>query len=64
MESFAASPMEFVVVCTELRTGDPVSHKCRTGGAEDLKWMQASASMPLCGRSARIKNIPLKFKCR
>ena len=47
VETFASSPMEFFVVCTELRTGDPVYHKCRTGGAEDLKWMQASASMPV-----------------
>ena len=54
VETFAASPMEFFVVCTELRTGDPVYHKCRTGGAEDLKWMQASASMPLAARTVKI----------
>ena len=53
-ETFAASPMEFFVVCTELRTGDPVYHKCRTGGPEDLKWMQASASMPLAAKTVRI----------
>ncbi len=53
-ETFAANPMEFYVVCTELRTGDPVYHKCRTGGAEDIKWMQASASMPLASRTVRI----------
>ena len=46
--------MEFFVVCTELRTGDPVYHKCRTGGPEDLKWMQASASMPLAAKTVRI----------
>lgn len=53
-ETFAASPMEFFVVCTELRTGDPVYHKCRTGSEEDLKWMQASASMPLAARTVKI----------
>ena len=53
-ETFAASPMEFFVVCTELRTGDPVYHKCRTGGPEDLKWMQASASMPLASRTVQV----------
>ena len=52
--TFAASPMEFFVVCTELRTGDPVYHKCRTGNGDDLKWMQASASMPLAARVVRI----------
>ena len=53
-DAFAANPMEFYVVCTEVRTGTPVYHKCRTGGAEDLKWMQASASMPLASRTVRI----------
>ena len=42
------------MVCTELRTGDPVYHKCRTGNGEDLKWMQASASMPLLSRIVEI----------
>ena len=53
-KAFEASPMEFFVVCTEVRTGDPVYHKCRTGGLEDMKWMQASASMPLASRTVRI----------
>ena len=53
-KAFEASPMEFFVVCTEVRTGDPVYHKCRTGGLEDMKWMQASASMPLATRTVRI----------
>ncbi len=53
-EAFAANPMEFYVVCTEVTTGEPVYHKCSTGGDEDLKWMQASASMPLASKIVKI----------
>ena len=37
--AFAADPMDFFVVCTDVRTGDPIYHKCRTGDAEDIQWM-------------------------
>ena len=46
-EAFRASPMDFFVVCTDLRTGEPIYHKCRTGDAEDVRWMEASASIPV-----------------
>ena len=41
--AFAASPMDFFVVCTDVRTGGPIYHKCRTGNAEDVRWMEASS---------------------
>ena len=34
-KAFAENPMDFFVVCTDVRTGDPIYHKCRTGDAED-----------------------------
>ena len=43
-ETFRENPMDFFVVCTDVRTGDPIYRKCRTGDAEDIQWMQASAS--------------------
>ena len=49
-KAFAENPMDFFVVCTDMRTGDPIYHKCRTGDAEDIQWMQASASMPLAAK--------------
>ena len=52
-EAFRASPMDFFVVCTDLRTGDPIYHKCRSGDAEDVRWMEASASMPLAAKADR-----------
>ena len=53
-EAFRASPMDFFVVCTDLHTGDPIYHKCRSGDAEDVRWMEASASMPLAAKAVRI----------
>ena len=48
--AFAASPMDFFVVCTDVKTGEPIYHKCRKGDAEDVRWMEASASMPLAAK--------------
>ena len=38
-KAFRESPMDYFVVCTDVRTGDPIYHKCRTGDAEDIQWM-------------------------
>ena len=35
-KAFRESPMDYFVVCTDVRTGDPIYHKCRTGDAEDV----------------------------
>lgn len=58
-KTFAENPMDFFVVCTDVRTGDPIYHKCRTGDAEDIQWMQASASMPLAARIVKIGHYQL-----
>ena len=52
--AFAASPMDFFVVCTDVKTGEPIYHKCRKGDAEDVRWMEASASMPLAAKIVQI----------
>ena len=48
--AFAKNPMEFYVVCTDMKTGKAVYHPCRDGGEEDLKWIRASASLPVFSR--------------
>ena len=71
-KAFEVNPMEFYCVATDVESGKPVYHKCTDGGKEDLKWIQASASMPLVSRIVRIDggsyldggtsdSIPLKF---
>ena len=57
--AFAASPMDFFVVCTDVKMGEPIYHKCRTGDAEDVRWMEASASMPLAAKIVKIGHYGL-----
>ncbi len=58
-EALPRSPMDFFVVCTDLKTGEPIYHKCRKGDAEDVRWMEASASMPLAAKAVRIGHYAL-----
>ena len=57
--AFAASPMDFFVVCTDVKTGEPIYHKCRKGDAGDVRWMEASASMPLAAKIVKIGHYGL-----
>lgn len=52
-ETYRSNPVEFYVTCTDVETGRAVYHKC-TGEKEDLRWMQASASMPFVSRAVKI----------
>ena len=57
--AFAESPMDYFVVCTDVKTGEPIYHKCRKGDAEDVRWMEASASMPLAAKIVKIGHYGL-----
>lgn len=52
-ETYKNSPVEFYVVCTDVETGRAVYHRC-IGEKEDLRWMQASASMPFVSQIVEI----------
>lgn len=58
-KAYRENPMEFFVVCTDVYTGEPVYHRCDTGDENDIKWMQASASMPLVSRVVEIDDYKL-----
>lgn len=71
-KAFSDNPMDFYCVATDVNTGKPVYHKCDKGLEDDLKWIRASASMPLVSRPVHIDggvyldggtsdSIPLKF---
>lgn len=71
-ETFKANPMEFYVVCTDIKTGRAVYHKCTDGGKRDIEWIRASASLPLAAKPVDIDgrllsdggtadSIPVKF---
>lgn len=46
-ETFKNDPLDFYIGATDVETGEVRFHKCTDGGAEDVEWMRASASMPL-----------------
>ena len=50
VKAYTENPMEFYAVCTDINTGKPIYHLCKTGTDNDLQWMRASASMPLASR--------------
>jgi len=53
-DTFAASPMEFYVTCTDVLTGEPVYRKLDHADYDDLEWIRASASMPLVSRIVEV----------
>ena len=71
-EALRNNPMEFWVTATDLDTGRAVYHKFKDAGPDDMKWMRASASMPLFSSIVEIgdrrlldggiaDSIPLQF---
>ena len=48
--AFAANPMEFYLVASDVETGRPVYYRCGTGKQKDIEWIRASASMPMVSR--------------
>ncbi len=71
-ESFARNPMEFVAVCTDVHTGEPVYHVIDHIDYDELEWIRASASLPLVAQPVHVgghvlldgglvDSIPLRF---
>ena len=58
-DTFRNNPTEFYVGATDMKTGECIFHKCEDGGPKDLKWMQASASMPLVSRPVEVDGYVL-----
>lgn len=58
-QAFRENPMAFYVGATDVRTGECVYHACMDGGAEDMLWMRASASMPMVSRPVEIRGRAL-----
>lgn len=58
-DTYKKNPMEFYVVCTDLKTGKPVYHNCLTGDETDITWMRASASMPMVSRVVEVNGYQL-----
>ncbi|MBQ6863782.1 MAG: patatin family protein [Clostridia bacterium] len=53
-ESFINSKTDFYCVCTDVKTGLPVYHKCEDMRGAEIEWVRASASMPLVSNTVEI----------
>lgn len=53
-DTFAANPMRFWGVCTDIESGQPVYHEFLDAPKECLQWMRASSSMPVFARPVEI----------
>ena len=58
-KAFAEDPMEFYVGAFDINMGKMVYHRCMRGDAHDIRWMRASASMPLAAVPVRIGRFEL-----
>lgn len=58
-ETFKNNPMEFYIGATDIMTGKCVFHKCYDGGESDIKWLQASASMPFVSKPVSVDGYSL-----
>lgn len=52
--AFEQNPMEFMVVCTDVLTGQAVYHKMNRVDYDELEWLRASASMPLASKVVEV----------
>ncbi|MCR4672542.1 MAG: patatin family protein [Lachnospiraceae bacterium] len=72
LETFRSNPLEFYAVCTDVDTGKAFYHKCVNGDGDDMRYFNASASMPVASRPIEVRgrryldggcsdSVPLKF---
>lgn len=57
--AYAANPMEYYVVCTDITTGKAVYKKCERFDHEMLEWIRASASMPVVSTVVEVGGLKL-----
>ena len=53
-DAFDKNPTQFFAVCTDVKTGKPIYHECESLKGEKIKWLQASASMPLVSKIVKV----------
>lgn len=54
IETFEQNPMVFIVVCTDVLTGQAVYHRMDRVSFDELEWLRASASMPLASKVVEV----------
>lgn len=56
---FEKATIPYYTVSTDVHTGEPVYHQCKNLRGENIKWIQASASMPLVARIVNVEGQQL-----
>lgn len=59
VDTYRKNKVDFYATCTDVNTGRAVYHKCNDGGAKDIQWFRASASMPLVSRIVNVDGYSL-----
>lgn len=58
-DAFNRNPMEFIVVCTDVETGEAVYKPLTEANYDTYEWIRASASMPLVSKVVNIHGCKL-----
>ena len=58
-EAFEQNPMAFIVVCTDVETGQAVYQELTKADYETYEWIRASASMPLASKVVELGGYKL-----
>lgn len=53
-ETYKNNPMEFYVGAMDIEKGEVLYHRCDDCGANDMKWIQATASLPVVSRVVEV----------
>ena len=59
VRTFEQNPLRFIVVCTDVETGQAVYHDMTHVDFDELEWLRASASMPLASKVVEVQGRKL-----
>ena len=59
VRTFEQNPLRFIVVCTDVETGQAVYHDMTHVNFDELEWLRASASMPLASKVVEVQGRKL-----
>ena len=57
--TFERNPMQFIVVCTDVESGQAVYHDMTHVDYDELEWLRASASMPIASKVVHVQGRKL-----
>lgn len=58
-DAYEKNPMQFYVVATDCESGKPVYKELKNCRGNEMHWMRASASMPLCSKVVEVDGYKL-----